>query len=49
MGLSVTADGYIACGSEDDSCVAYYSALPTPLARHRFGAPNAGSADSVRA
>ncbi len=47
VGLSVTPDGYIACGSEDDSVVAYYSALPTPLARHRFSAP-AGAPDSVR-
>lgn len=47
VGLSVTPDGYIACGSEDNSVYAYTSTLPTPLARHCFSSSE-GAADSVR-
>lgn len=47
MGLSVTPDGYIACGSEDNSVYAYTATLPTPLARHCFSSSE-GCADSVR-
>lgn len=36
VGLSVTPDGYIACGSEDNSVYAYYKALPSPVTQHRF-------------
>ena len=46
VGLSVTPDGYIACGSEDNSVYTYFATLPTPLARHRFSAAE-GCADSV--
>lgn len=47
MGLSVTSEGYIACGSEDNSVYAYTASLPTPLARHCFSGAE-GAADSVR-
>ena len=46
VGLSVSADNYIACGSEDNSVVAYYAALPTPLARHCFSGAQDGCKDS---
>ena len=36
VGLSVTADGYIACGSEDNAVYTYYKTLPMPLASHAF-------------
>lgn len=42
VGLSVTADGYIATGSEDNSVVAYHASLPLPVARHSF-APAPGA------
>ena len=42
VGLSVTADGYIATGSEDNSVVAYHASLPLPVARHPF-APAPGA------
>ncbi|CAL8465090.1 g4625 [Coccomyxa elongata] len=45
VGLSVTPDGYIACGSEDNSVYAYTATLPTPLARHCFSSSE-GCADS---
>ena len=43
VGLSVTPDGYLACGSEDNSVYAYYKALPSPVTQHRFscGDPSA--------
>lgn len=43
----MTPDGYIACGSEDNSVYAYTATLPTPLARHCFSSSE-GCADSVR-
>ena len=36
VGLSATADGYIACGSEDNAVYTYYKTLPMPLASHAF-------------
>ena len=41
VGLSVTADGYLACGSEDNAVYAYHAGLPAPLAHHRFAAADA--------
>lgn len=37
VGLSVTADGYIACGSETNEVFAYYRSLPMPITAHKFG------------
>lgn len=46
VGLSVTDDGYIATGSEDNSVVAYHASLPLPVARHSFSnSPGAPSDD----
>ena len=39
MGLSVTPDGYIACGSEDNCVYTYYNTMPAPLCRHAFSPP----------
>lgn len=36
VGLSVTPDGYIACGSEDNCVYTYYNTMPAPLCRHSF-------------
>ena len=36
VGLSVTAAGYIATGSEDNCVVAYHASIPVPIARHCF-------------
>ena len=41
VGLSVTADGYLACGSEDNAVYTYHAGLPAPLAHHRFAAADA--------
>ena len=41
MGLSVTSDGYIACGSEDNCVYTYYNTMPAPLCRHSFSSPGA--------
>ena len=41
MGLSVTLDGYIACGSEDNCVYTYYNTMPAPLCRHSFSSPGA--------
>ena len=38
VGMSVTSDGYIACGSEDNAIYTYYRTLPMPLARPRLRA-----------
>ncbi len=48
VGLSVTADGYLACGSEDNAVYAYSAGLPAPLAHHRFASADA-SLGAVRA
>ncbi|MED6197432.1 hypothetical protein PIB30_056458 [Stylosanthes scabra] len=39
VGLSV-ADGYIACGSENNEVYAYYKSLPKPITSHKFGSLN---------
>lgn len=36
VGLSVNAQGYLACGSESNEVFAYYHSLPLPLASHPF-------------
>ena len=48
VGLSVTADGYLACGSEDNAVYANHAGLPAPLAHHRLAAAEA-SLGAVRA
>ncbi|CAL5229502.1 g12838 [Coccomyxa viridis] len=40
VGLSVTPDGYIACGSEDNCVYTYYNTMPAPLCRHSFSSPS---------
>lgn len=40
VGLSVTDEGYIATGSEDNTVVAYHASLSLPVARHSFSSPN---------
>lgn len=47
MGMSISPDGYIACGSENNAVYAYSRSLPVPMACHRFGTPNMGPAASV--
>lgn len=37
VGLAVTSDGYIACGSENNTVYCYYKALPMPMLSHPFG------------
>lgn len=37
VGLSVTDDGYIVCGSETNEVFAYYRSLPMPITSHKFG------------
>lgn len=44
VGLSVTSDGYIAAGSEDNALYCYHKAMPTPVTRHCFDEPLEGSA-----
>jgi len=42
VGLSVSPDGFIACGSEDNAVYGYHRALPLPVASHSFAsAPGA--------
>lgn len=36
VGLSVTSDGYIACGSERSRAYCYYRSFPKPVASHRL-------------
>ncbi|GAB4823950.1 hypothetical protein N2152v2_010996 [Parachlorella kessleri] len=38
VGLSVTPDGYIACGSEDNKVHCYYRSLPFSIGCHQFAA-----------
>ena len=40
VGLSVTSDGHIACGSEDNAVYAYLKALPLPIAKLHFAPPS---------
>ena len=46
MGLSVSPDGHIVCGSEDNAVYSYYRSLPFPTARYAFppGAAGPGGA-----
>lgn len=37
VGLSVSSDGYIACGSETNEVYAYYRSLHMPITSHKFG------------
>lgn len=37
VGLSVTDDGYIVCGSETNEVFSYYRSLPMPITSHKFG------------
>lgn len=39
VGLSVSHDGYIACGSENNAVYCYHKAVPTPICHHKFGTP----------
>ena len=39
VGLSVSQDGYIACGSENNAVYCYHKAVPTPICDHKFGTP----------
>ncbi|KAL3155957.1 hypothetical protein ABBQ32_012949 [Trebouxia sp. C0010 RCD-2024] len=39
VGLSVSHDGYIACGSENNAVYCYHKAVPTPICDHNFGTP----------
>lgn len=39
VGLSVSHDGYIACGSENNAVYCYHKAVPTPICDHKFGTP----------
>jgi WD40 repeat protein len=36
VGLSLSEDGYIACGSEDNSVYAYHHSLPWHVAKQQF-------------
>eukprot|EP00891_Asterochloris_glomerata_P004417 jgi/Astpho2/4417/fgenesh1_pm.00067_%23_4_t len=42
VGLSVSADGYIACGSEKNAVCVYTKALPSPMTCHNFEAGGDG-------
>ena len=46
VGLSVTSDGHIACGSEDNAVYAYHHALPLPIAKLHLP-PTSGSSASL--
>ncbi|KAL4444907.1 hypothetical protein ABPG77_003957 [Micractinium sp. CCAP 211/92] len=45
VGLSVSPDGHILCGSEDNSAHAYYRTLPFSIAQYRFGAAEGPAAE----
>jgi protein suppressor of PHYA-105 1 len=47
VGLAATDDGYLACGSEDDSVHAYYHSIPFAVTTHSFAAD--GAADEAAA
>ena len=52
VGCSVTADGYIATGSEDNALYCYHRSMPTPITRHSFddaAPPGADHASAVGA
>lgn len=36
VGLSVSRDNYIACGSENNAVYCYHKAVPTPICSHNF-------------
>lgn len=40
VGLSVNEEGYIACGSEDNTVYTYYKSLPFALTSHSLGEPD---------
>ncbi|GLC43148.1 hypothetical protein PLESTB_000858000 [Pleodorina starrii] len=40
-GLSVSPDGYISCGSENNRVYCYYQSLPMPVTCYDFSAPDA--------
>ncbi|EFJ45400.1 hypothetical protein VOLCADRAFT_42633, partial [Volvox carteri f. nagariensis] len=42
-GLSVSADGYISCGSENNRVFCYYQSLPMPVTSYDFSSPDAAS------
>ncbi len=42
VGLSVSADGYIACGSEKNAVCVYTKALPSPMTCNNFEAGGDG-------
>lgn len=44
VGLSISRDGYIACGSEDNSAYVYAPTLPIPVTRYQFSARDGGAA-----
>lgn len=48
VGLSVSRDSYIACGSENNSVYCYHKAVPTPICSHNFstGAQNEEQSDA---
>jgi protein suppressor of PHYA-105 1 len=43
VGCSVTANGYIATGSEDNALYCYHRSMPTPITRHCFDEDAAGA------
>lgn len=43
VGLSVTRDGHIACGSEDNSVYAYHRSIPLPIAKQAITVPQHSS------
>ncbi|KAK9824007.1 hypothetical protein WJX72_006926 [[Myrmecia] bisecta] len=43
VGLSVTADGFLACGSENNAVYTYYKAIPLPLTHHQFSCTDPAS------
>lgn len=44
VGLSVTSEGHIACGSEDNAVYGYHQALPMPITKLHFPPPSSNHA-----
>lgn len=47
VGLSVTPEGYIACGSENNTVYCYHRALPLPVASYRLAASEREAAGGI--
>mmetsp|Transcript_39935 Transcript_39935/g.76374 ORF Transcript_39935/g.76374 Transcript_39935/m.76374 type:complete len:1030 (+) Transcript_39935:434-3523(+) len=43
VGLSISEDGYLACGSEDNKVYSYHQSLPWTMATHSFDERRSGS------